>query len=70
MAGARASIVDRWRALRRDVKEHKSAIRRHREQLWAASAALKKLEAECRAMGIALYPSTGEEGDTLHGHGE
>jgi hypothetical protein len=40
--------------LAREVSRHKAAIRRHREELGAAKAALDALAAECHRLGIQL----------------
>jgi hypothetical protein len=61
-------LAARGQQLRATVAEHKAAIRRHREQLGAAKAALDRFEAECRQRGIAVtqVPITGAGG--IHGH--
>jgi len=40
--------------LEREVVTHKAAIRRHREQLGSAAAALAEVKRRCRAFGIGV----------------
>jgi hypothetical protein len=64
-----ASLLEKMAAARRAVIEHKTAIRRHREQLQHHATALAALEAECRRRGIGFHVATKGVGD-LHGrHG-
>lgn len=60
-------LAARGESLRAAVSDHKAAIRRHRDQLGVAKAALDAFEAECRQRGIAVtYQSAGA--GALHGH--
>lgn len=60
-------VVARGRALQADVARHKAAIRRHREELGVAKAALDAFDAECRQRGIAVTYVTAGAG-VIHGH--
>lgn len=56
-----AEGVRRRDELERAIRGHKAAIRRHREELGRAKAALLELERECALRGIKLVV-TGEGG--------
>lgn len=55
----------RLRRLRQQAAQHKSEIKRHRQQLHSTMAAVADLEQECRRRG--LHPG---EGQTIHGHSD
>jgi hypothetical protein len=63
----RADLAHRVAQLRADVSHHKAAIRRHRESLGAAKAALVTLEAELNSLGIGLVVHHPGEGEQFHG---
>lgn len=52
------SLLTRWARLKAEARQHKAAIRRHREQLCAVTADLAAIERESRRMGIALIDVT------------
>jgi hypothetical protein len=56
-----AEGVRRRDELERAIRSHKAAIRRHRQELGRAKAALLELERECALRGIKLVV-TGEGG--------
>lgn len=48
------ALLSRWHRLHAEARQHKAAIRRHREQLAAVMAEATNVERECRRLGIAL----------------
>ncbi len=67
MSPGLTDLIARGQQLRATVAEHKAAIRRHRELLGAAKAALDAHDGECRRRGISVtYVTTGAGG--IHGH--
>jgi hypothetical protein len=67
VVGSERQLAARGDVLRAAVAEHKSALKRHRQQLRAAAAALAAWEAECRRRGIAVIRQPAGEG-VIHGH--
>lgn len=69
MQGDHAELLTRLTQLQAAVGHHKSAIRRHRQQLQQDKAALVSLEAECRRRGIGFRTVTTSSGEgDIHGH--
>lgn len=67
---APSTVVAEAARLQADVSAHKAAIRRHREQLSRAKAALVAFEEDLRRRGIALVlvPTTQRSGEgDIHG---
>jgi hypothetical protein len=49
---AQATVLEEGARLRAQVAHHKAMIRREREQLQRAAAALEQFAQKCRALGI------------------
>jgi len=47
-------LIDEAARLEREVVTHKAAIRRHREQLGSAAAALADVKRRCQVLGIGV----------------
>lgn len=65
-----AAVRARVETLQADVAAHNAAIRRHRKQRRDSRAALMRLAAECRRLGIDLVLEPQHSEGVVHGDAE